>query len=56
MSHHITHYHTVHAYTEFCTVHSITSCLPSQTVIIENPLVATKDPDKEDKFCPSTPR
>ncbi|XP_046888445.1 meiosis-specific with OB domain-containing protein [Hypomesus transpacificus] len=24
-------------------------------VIIENPLVATKDPDKEDKFCPSTP-
>ncbi|XP_064789146.1 meiosis-specific with OB domain-containing protein-like [Oncorhynchus masou masou] len=24
-------------------------------VIIENPLVATKDPEKEDRFCPSTP-
>ncbi|KAL7857176.1 hypothetical protein SRHO_G00160750 [Serrasalmus rhombeus] len=24
-------------------------------VIIENPLVVTKDPEKEDRFCPSTP-
>ncbi|MCI4384206.1 hypothetical protein PGIGA_G00036190 [Pangasianodon gigas] len=24
-------------------------------VVIENPLVATKDPEKEDRFCPSTP-
>ncbi|KAK1793888.1 hypothetical protein P4O66_010806, partial [Electrophorus voltai] len=24
-------------------------------VIIENPLVAAKDPEKEDRFCPSTP-
>ncbi|KAI4904311.1 hypothetical protein NFI96_015188, partial [Prochilodus magdalenae] len=24
-------------------------------VVIENPLVVTKDPEKEDKFCPSTP-
>ncbi|KAF5906289.1 target of rapamycin complex subunit lst8, partial [Clarias magur] len=24
-------------------------------LVIENPLVATKDPEKEDRFCPSTP-
>ncbi|XP_060795697.1 meiosis-specific with OB domain-containing protein isoform X2 [Neoarius graeffei] len=27
----------------------------SFSVVIENPLVATKDPEKEDRFCPSTP-
>ena len=25
-------------------------------VVVENPLVANKDPEKEEKFCPTTPR
>lgn len=28
-------------------------CFP---VIIDNPLVTNKDPEKGDKFCPTTPR
>lgn len=28
----------------------------SVLVVIENPLVVTKDYEKEERFCPSTPR
>lgn len=26
------------------------------TVVVENPLISNKDPEKEERFCPTTPR